>query len=63
MSMTENYLKCLLDKCMYPEPTDNVQMIQTHASWLFITDNHVYKFKKPINLGFLDFSTLDRRRF
>ncbi|MDZ7759924.1 MAG: AAA family ATPase [Desulfovermiculus sp.] len=40
-----------------------VQFIQTHISCLFLTEDHVYKLKKPINLGFLDFSTLEKRYF
>src|SRR6185295_19373980 len=35
---------------------------QTHASWVFIASPFVYKIKKPVNLGFLDFSTLELRR-
>ena len=37
-------------------------MIQTHISWVFIAPPFVYKVKKPVNLGFLDFSTLEKRR-
>src|SRR2546423_126078 len=46
----------------YPEPTAQVQVCQTHISVVFLTDQHAYKIKKPVSLGFLDFSTLDRRR-
>ncbi|PYK80728.1 MAG: phosphotransferase, partial [Verrucomicrobia bacterium] len=35
--------------------------IQTHISWVFIASPFVFKVKKPVNLGFLDFSTLERR--
>ena len=38
-----------------------VELIQTHISWLFLTETRVYKVKRPVNLGFLDFSTLDLR--
>jgi len=38
-------------------------MVQTHISWIFLTDNHAYKIKKPVDFGFLNFSTIDRRRF
>ncbi|HSS16862.1 MAG TPA: AAA family ATPase [Candidatus Dormibacteraeota bacterium] len=37
-------------------------MIQTHISWVFVASPFVFKVKKPVNLGFLDFSTLDRRQ-
>jgi aminoglycoside phosphotransferase family enzyme len=47
----------------FPEPTDSVKLIQTHISWVFICDNYVYKLKKPVNFGFLDFETLEKRKF
>jgi aminoglycoside phosphotransferase family enzyme len=46
----------------YPEPTTEVRAIETHMSWVFLTDERVYKMKKPVRLPFLDFSTLARRR-
>jgi len=38
-----------------------ITLIETHISWVFLTGQLVYKIKKPVNLGFVDFSTLDRR--
>jgi Uncharacterized protein conserved in bacteria len=38
-------------------------LIETHISWVLLTDQNAYKIKKPVNFGFLDFSTLDNRRF
>jgi aminoglycoside phosphotransferase family enzyme/predicted kinase len=38
------------------------QIIETHISWVFLTPEYVYKVKKPVDLGFLDFRTLARRR-
>lgn len=46
----------------YPEPTDEVGFLQTHISWLFFAGRRVYKVKKPVDLGFLDFTSLERRR-
>ncbi len=40
-----------------------VRMIQTHTSWVFLTGEFAYKVKKPVNFGFLDYSTLEARRF
>jgi len=37
--------------------------VQTHISWVFIASPFVFKVKKPVNLGFLDFSTLEKRRY
>jgi aminoglycoside phosphotransferase family enzyme/predicted kinase len=53
----------LQDPAVYPEPTTTVEVRETHISLVFLTDRYVYKIKKPIDLGFLDFSTLDQRRF
>jgi len=44
-----------------PQPSD-VKLVQTHISYVFITDDFVYKFKKPVDFGFLDFTTLEKRR-
>jgi aminoglycoside phosphotransferase family enzyme/predicted kinase len=52
----------LSDPAFYPEPTRDVQVIQTHISYIFLTDHHAYKVKKPVDFGFLDYTTLDRRR-
>lgn len=42
--------------------SEQPEQIETHISVLFLTDHHVYKLKKDINLGFLDFSTLEQRK-
>ncbi len=47
----------------YPDRPRTVRLIQTHASYVFMTSRHVYKVKKPVKLGFLDFSTLRKRRY
>jgi aminoglycoside phosphotransferase family enzyme/predicted kinase len=46
----------------YPHGPREVRCIQTHISWVFIAPPFVFKVKKPVNLGFLDFSTLEKRR-
>lgn len=56
-------LQSLLAPTAYPEHTTSVHLVQTHVSFIFITDIFVYKIKKPVDLGFLNFTTLDRRRF
>ena len=45
----------------YPHQPRRVLLRQTHISWVFIASPFVFKVKKPINLGFLDFSTLEKR--
>ncbi len=53
----------LLNPRNYPERPQAVTHVETHISHVFIGDAFVYKIKKPVNFGFLDFSTLRRRRF
>jgi aminoglycoside phosphotransferase family enzyme/predicted kinase len=47
----------------YPDHPTTVSMRQTHISWLFFTEDFVYKVKKAVNFGFLDFTSLEARRF
>jgi aminoglycoside phosphotransferase family enzyme/predicted kinase len=53
----------LLKPGAYPEPTSKVGYIETHVSHIFLTDRHVYKVKKPVDFGFLDFTTLRKRHY
>ena len=48
---------------LYNHPVINFSLIETHISWVLLTGCYAYKIKKPVNLGFLDFSTLEKRRF
>ena len=50
------------DPAFYPEPTSAVEVVQTHISYIFLTDTLAYKVKKPVDFGFLDYTTLARRR-
>ncbi|MFQ6111333.1 MAG: AAA family ATPase [Nitrospinota bacterium] len=54
-------VRALSDPAAYPEPTQRVELIQTHISHVFLTENFAYKLKKPVNLGFLDYTTPERR--
>lgn len=46
----------------YPGGTARVDSIETHMSWVFLTDHHAWKLKKPVCHGLLDFGTLEARR-
>ena len=46
----------------YPYPVEQVQLIHTHISAVFLAGDFVYKIKKPVDFGFLDFSTLEKRK-
>ena len=45
----------------YPHTTGKIEVVETHISWIFLTDLWAYKVKKTLDLGFLDFSTLQKR--
>lgn len=47
----------------FPQGVDRVELVETHISWVLLAGDRVYKLKKPLDLGFLDFSTLEKRRF
>lgn len=46
----------------WPHAVRRLAVVQTHISWVLLTGELAYKIKKPVDLGFLDFSTLERRR-
>lgn len=56
-------IELLLRPDAYPHPVSEVELIETHISWVLLTGDYVYKIKKPLDLGFLDFHTLERRHF
>jgi aminoglycoside phosphotransferase family enzyme/predicted kinase len=47
----------------YPQKPTKVRAVETHISWVFVAPPFVFKVKKPINLGFADFSSLEKRRY
>ncbi|MGD8524873.1 MAG: AAA family ATPase [Thioalkalispiraceae bacterium] len=53
----------LQNPMLYDHPIEQFEVIETHISWVLLTGDYVYKIKKPVNFGFLDFSTLEKRRF
>lgn len=48
---------------LYDHPVESFRIIETHISWVLLTGPYAYKIKKPVNLGFVDFTTLDKRAF
>jgi aminoglycoside phosphotransferase family enzyme/predicted kinase len=66
--MAEGSLPLLIEGMLqpgfYPHPVRvPVELIQTHISFVLLTGDYVYKVKKPVNLGFLDYSTLGKRQY
>ena len=56
----EEKVEFLRHPASYPDAT-HVEVLETHMSWVFLTDQVVYKLKKPVRYEFLDFTTLDAR--
>lgn len=56
-------IESLLNPNIYDHPVSGFQVIETHISWVVLTGDFVYKIKKPVNFGFLDFSTLEKRHY
>lgn len=55
-------LEALKDPAVFPDDEGEVEVRQTHCSMVFLVGEHAYKVKKPVDLGFLDFSTSEKRR-
>jgi len=63
MSVQKQVVEALMKPEAYDEETGRIELTQTHISFVFLTTNFVYKVKKAVDLGFLDFTTLEKRRF
>ncbi len=60
---TSILIQSLQNPELFPNKVKNFRVIETHISWVLLTGDFAYKIKKPLNLGFLDFSTLEKRRY
>lgn len=61
--MDRKQAEYLVDKCTLPDSCSSPELIETHISWVLITDNYAFKIKRPVKLSFLDFSTPAKRKF
>ena len=61
--MTNQNIEQLIAQNGFPENPGSVHLIETHISWVIVCDDFVYKIKKPLKYSFLDFSTLQKRKF
>ncbi|WP_218814210.1 AAA family ATPase [Rickettsiella endosymbiont of Dermanyssus gallinae] len=59
---TNVLIKNLLSKSLYEHSAAQPRLIETHVSWVILTGQYAYKIKKPVDFGFLDFSTLEKRK-
>ena len=58
----DRLIAALREPARYPHAVEQVELLQTHISCVLLAGDYAYKIKKPVNLGFLDFSSLDARR-
>jgi len=62
-TLQKQVMEALMKPDAYDEEAGQIELTQTHISFVFLTRNFVYKVKKAVDLGFLDFTTLEKRRF
>lgn len=60
--MDATLIESLQSTELYPHDVKDFHVMQTHLSWVILTGNYAYKIKKPLNLGFQDFTTLEKRK-
>jgi len=58
----ERLIAALGEPARYPHPVERVERLETHISWVLLAGEYAYKLKKPVALGFLDFTTLAARK-
>ena len=61
--MLPSTVKALLKPQAYPHKPQKIELVQTQMSFIFLTGKYVYKIKKPVDLGYLDYTTLEKRHF
>jgi len=59
----EELYKILKDKSIYGPDIDSIKVLQTHISFVVLTGEFAYKIKKAVDFGFLNFSTLEKRKY
>jgi aminoglycoside phosphotransferase family enzyme/predicted kinase len=62
VNQTPFQISDLLHDEAWPHPVEALQLLETHISWVILTGPFAYKIKKPVNFGFIDYETLERRR-
>jgi uncharacterized protein len=62
-SFLPEFIEHLLLPRAYPHPVSKVELVQTHISYVILAGDYVYKWKKPVDFGFVDFSSLAKRKY
>lgn len=61
--MTSHQITQIIDYRAFKDSPLVVELIETHISWVILTENFAFKIKKPLKYSFLDFSTLEKRKY
>ncbi len=61
--MTDQQIRHLIDRGGLPDADPDTALVSTHISWVILTRDHAYKIKKPVHFSFLNFSSLEARRY
>lgn len=61
--MQAEIISLLMNAGSYQHSVSHIEHIETHISHVFLTGEYAYKLKKPVKFDFLDFSTLEKRKF
>ncbi len=56
-------IESLKSPVIYGDQVQRVDLLETHISWVLLAGEYAYKIKKPVDFGFVDFTTLERRKF
>lgn len=59
--MTAELLQKIVAEGLFPGVKTGISLLETHISWVILTDEFAFKIKKPLRFDFLDFSTLEQR--
>jgi len=63
MQQAQRLVEALTSADAYRHPTRAIHVVETHCAWVLLTGDFAYKIKKPVDFGFLNYSTLEKRRF
>ena len=63
MNVSDQLIAALHDPALYKHEISEISIIETHISWVLLTGKYAYKIKKPVKYSFVDFSTLEKRKF
>ena len=63
MNQNSKIINAFLNPEFYEHSVDRIELVETHISWVFLTGSFAYKIKKPVDFGFLNFTSLEQRKF